>query len=323
MMRLPKRPALLSALFGKPESARAAAHSRHLEILITRPGHPAHSLRIDLDALRRVALWAGAALALWLAITLYMAWAQMSGADARQRAERLAAQAAATQSANARLQAENGAMANNLLALKTKVDSLATTMRGFVQQRAQEFPVEARNRNQGGIAAPLNLANAPAMLHDEVDLIAARLNLLLPQAQHLAALEAARPMGEPVPGSADVTSDYGLRPNPLGRGLEFHNGVDFGVNVGTPIHATANGVVESAGWKTGYGNCVVIDHPFGYRSLFGHLSKILVKPGDPIQRGQVIALSGNSGRSTGPHLHYTVFFGDKTLDPATYLLATR
>ena len=320
-MRLPKRPALLHALFGKPVNARAAASSRHLEILITRPGHPAHSLRIDLDALRRVALWAGAATALWLAVTLYMAWAQMASADARQRAERLAAQAAATQSVNARLQAENGAMANNLLALKTKVESLASTMRGFVQQRAQEFPVEQKYKNQGGIAAPLNLANAPDMLHEEADVIAARLNLLVPQALHLVAFEAARPMGEPVPGSADITSDYGLRPNPLGRGLEFHNGVDFGVNIGTPIHATANGVVESAGWKSGYGNCVVIDHPFGYRSLFGHLSKILVKPGDAIERGQVIALSGNTGRSTGPHLHYTLFYGDKTIDPATYLLA--
>jgi murein DD-endopeptidase MepM/ murein hydrolase activator NlpD len=68
---------------------------------------------------------------------------------------------------------------------------------------------------------------------------------------------------------------------------------------------------------------VVIDHPFGYRSLFGHLSTIQVKAGDTIARGQVIALSGNTGRSTGPHLHYTLFYGDKTLDPATYLLAQR
>ncbi|MGA8010566.1 MAG: M23 family metallopeptidase [Thiomonas sp.] len=320
-MRLPKRPALLSALFSKSANPRAAASSRHLELIIARPGHPAHSLRIDLDALRRVALWVGAAIALWLAVTLYMAWAQMSNGDAQQRAERLAAQAAAAQSINAKLQVENGTMANTLLALKQRVDGLATTMRGFVQKRAQQFPVEEKNKNQGGIAEPLSVTNAPVMLHEEADVIAARLNQLLPQAQHLAAFEAARPMGEPVPSNTPITSDYGLRPNPMGSGLEFHNGIDFGVNIGTPVHATAGGVVESAGWKAGYGNCVVIDHAFDYRSLFGHLSKVLVKPGDKVKRGQVVALSGDTGRSTGPHLHYTLFYGDKTIDPATYIVA--
>ncbi|WP_449370692.1 peptidoglycan DD-metalloendopeptidase family protein [Thiomonas sp.] len=322
-MRFPKYSALFTSLFGKPASPRAAAHSRHLEILITRPGHAAHSFRIDLDALRRVALWLLAGLALWIAITLFMAWHQVASGSLQQRADQLAERAASAQSANVQLQAENGALTNNLLALKQRVDSLASTMRGFVQKRAEEFPVEAKRLAQGGIAQPLNATNAPALLHDEVDLIGARLNLLLPQAHHLASLEAARPMGDPVTGNVPITSDYGLRPNPMGHGVEFHNGIDFGVKVGTPIHATANGVVESAGWKAGYGNCVVIDHPFGYRSLFGHLSTIKVKAGDTITRGQVIALSGNTGRSTGPHLHYTLFYGDKTLDPATYLLAQR
>ena len=322
-MRLPQRPALISALFGKPANPRAAAHSRHLEVLITRPGHAAHSFRIDLDALRRAAIWVLAAVALWLMVTFFMAWRQVASSNLQQRADQLAAQAANAQSANARLQAENGAMASHLLALKQRVDSLAITMRGFVQKRAEQFPVEEKNVNRGGIAQPFNAANAPALLHDEVDLIGARLSLLLPQAHHLASLEAARPMGDPVNGDAPITSDYGLRPNPMGGGVEFHNGIDFGVKPGTPVHATANGVVESAGWKSGYGNCVVIDHPFGYRSLFGHLSTIRVKAGDTVTRGQVIALSGNTGRSTGPHLHYTLLYGDKTLDPTTYLLAQR
>jgi len=317
----PSRSALLRALFGKPGNARAAASSRHLQILITRPGHPTHSLRIDLGALRRAALWAGAALLLWLMITLYMAWAQIEGADARERAQRLAARAAAVQSANARLQEENGAMAQTLLSLKQRVDRLASTMHAFVQERAQQFPVENKPGNQGGVVQPLDFSNAPRMLRDEADLIAERLDLLLPQARHLAAFEAARPMGVPVPGPVDITSDYGLRPNPFGRGLEFHNGVDFSVQIGTPVHATADGIVQSAGWKPGYGDCVIIDHPFGYRSLFGHLSKILVRPGEHVSRGQVIALSGNTGRSTGPHLHYTLFYRDQTLDPASYLFA--
>jgi murein DD-endopeptidase MepM/ murein hydrolase activator NlpD len=121
----------------------------------------------------------------------------------------------------------------------------------------------------------------------------------------------------------DIASDDGLRPNPFGRALEFHDGVDFGVPICTPIHATANGIVQSAGWKPGYGDCVVPEHPFGHRSLFGHLSKILVHPGERVSRGQVIASSGNTGRSTGPHLHYTLFYRDQSLDPAGYLLATQ
>lgn len=320
LMRLPKPIAALTALLKKPASPRAAAQSRHLEIIVARPGHPAHTLRLNLDAIRRAALWAGAAALLWLTVTAYMAWTQVSNVDAQARADRLAARAAAAQSANAQLKAENSAMTDTLLGLKQRVDALASTLHGFVNQRAKEFPLERSDtKNQGGIAQPMDAAHAAAMITDEAALVAERLDQLLPQARRIAAHEAARPMGEPLTNDPRMTSDYGLRRDPMGKGLEFHNGIDFEALIGTPVHATADGVVESAGPRAGYGNCVVLDHAYGYRSLFGHLSKVLVKPGQKVERGEVIALSGNTGRSTGPHLHYTLFYGDKTIDPEPYV----
>ena len=319
-MRQHKLTAPLTALLSKPASPRAAAQSRHLEIIVARPGHPAHTFRINLDAMRRVALWVGAAALLWLGVTLYMAWAQVSNLDAQMRANRLAERAEQAQAANAKLQAENSAMTNTLLALKQRVDSLANTMGGFVHQRSKEFPLERNDKkNQGGIAQPMDAAHAAAMMSDEASLITERLDQLLPQAHRIAAREAARPMGEPLADDPRMTSDYGLRRDPMGHGVEFHNGIDFEANIGTPVHATADGVVESAGPRAGYGNAVILDHAFGYRSLFGHLSKVLVKPGEKVKRGEVIALSGNTGRSTGPHLHYTLYYGDKTIDPEPYV----
>lgn len=319
-MRSPRPASALAALFAKPASPRTAAHSRHLDIIVSRPGHPAHTVRVDLDLLRRVLLGISAAAALWLGVTVYMAWNQANGIEAQREARRLAAHAAQVQSANARLQAENGALTNTLIGLKQRVDGIANAVRGFVQERAREFPIEHRPQPQGGIAQPLTPAQVSVLLGAEATRIEDRLALLQPQVEQLVAREAARPMGLPLAGDPRVTSDYGLRSDPFGHGVEFHNGIDFDAPMGTPVHATADGVVQSAGWRAGYGNCVIIDHPFGYRSLYGHLEKIEVRPGQPVSRGQVIALSGNTGRSTGPHLHYTLFYGDKTIDPAPYAL---
>lgn len=319
-MRLSELRRTVSRLLARPASARTAAQSRHIEILITRPGHPAHSLRIDLQTLRRFMLMLGTGALLWLTFTVYSAWSQWSSLDAQRQAQRLAASAAQAQQANARLQAENSAMTRTLLALKARVDALANTLRGVAKERAQQFPLEQpHDEPRGGLAEPLTLAQAAALQGEEAARLAQRLDALLPQARRLAAREAARPMGEPVDGDPRITSEYGLRPNPFGAGVEFHNGMDFQVPIGTPVRATADGVVASAERRAGYGLCVVIDHAFGYSSLFGHLSKVLVQPGQKVKRGEVIALSGNSGRSTGPHLHYSLFYGEKTVDPEPYV----
>ncbi len=115
-------------------------------------------------------------------------------------------------------------------------------------------------------------------------------------------------------------SDYfGVRKDPFLRTTKFHHGIDFAGPKGVSVYATGNGKVEVAEYSFfGYGNVVLIDHGFGYKSRYAHLQKISVKPGDNVVRGQVIGTLGNSGRSTGPHLHYEVIHRNKTVDPINY-----
>jgi murein DD-endopeptidase MepM/ murein hydrolase activator NlpD len=134
-----------------------------------------------------------------------------------------------------------------------------------------------------------------------------------------AARAAARPKGRPVAKALRISSGFGLRRNPFGRGYEFHNGLDFPGPIGTPIQATAPGVIEKAEWSRGYGYHVVVNHGYGYRTLYAHLSETNVSQGDQVEKGHVVGYLGNTGRSTGPHLHYAVYQGNQMVDPKDYL----
>ena len=117
-----------------------------------------------------------------------------------------------------------------------------------------------------------------------------------------------------------TASGYGYRIDPVYNVRTFHKGMDFSCDKKTPIYATADGVVESAKWMSGYGYTVVIDHGYGYKTLYAHLldKKFLVKKGQQVVRGEQIALSGNSGKSTGPHLHYEVIVKGNHANPINY-----
>ncbi|MDR1557592.1 MAG: M23 family metallopeptidase [Tannerellaceae bacterium] len=115
-----------------------------------------------------------------------------------------------------------------------------------------------------------------------------------------------------------MASGYGMRIHPIYRIPKFHSGMDFSAPIGTDIYATGNGVVVFSGWKQNYGNCITIDHGFGYRTLYGHLSKANVRVGQKVTRGEVIGYVGNTGLSTGPHLHYEVIIRGKFDDPSKY-----
>ena len=122
------------------------------------------------------------------------------------------------------------------------------------------------------------------------------------------------------PARGPVNSEFGLRENPWGGGAkEHHGGIDIGVPFGDPVKAPAAGIVAVAGPRVDYGNSVTLDHGNDVRSLYGHLSKVLVKPGDHVEKGQVIGLSGSTGRSTGPHLHYEVQVKGRPVDPRSFL----
>lgn len=116
-----------------------------------------------------------------------------------------------------------------------------------------------------------------------------------------------------------MASGYGYRRDPFYHTPTFHAGMDFTADIGTPVYATGDGVVKNAtndGW--GYGNHIIINHGFGYTTLYGHLSRFAVKAGAKVKRGQLIGYVGSTGRSTGPHLHYEVRKNNNPLNPAFF-----
>lgn len=117
-----------------------------------------------------------------------------------------------------------------------------------------------------------------------------------------------------------VTSEFGARRSPFTLSRDFHEGLDIAAQWGTPIVATADGVVTFSGYKGGLGKTVIIDHGFGTRSYYGHNSSILVHEGQKVTRGSQIALIGNTGHSTGPHLHYEIHVDSLPVDPMKYIL---
>lgn len=119
------------------------------------------------------------------------------------------------------------------------------------------------------------------------------------------------------PARAPLTSPYGLRT--LGSRLDMHHGVDLGVPVGTAVHAMTAGRVSVAGPKSGYGLAVMIDHGLGWVSLYGHLDRVDVSVGDRVHAGQRIGLSGNTGLSTAPHLHFELRRFGRSRDPVPLL----
>jgi murein DD-endopeptidase MepM/ murein hydrolase activator NlpD len=128
----------------------------------------------------------------------------------------------------------------------------------------------------------------------------------------------ATPLDWPTKGR--LTSHFGHRKSPFEnvRG-EFHAGLDIANKAGTPVHATADGKVFLASWQGGYGRLVILDHGRGFRTYYGHNSELLVKPGDKVKRGQVIAKMGTSGHSTGDHLHYEVWHNGRVVNPMKFV----
>lgn len=126
------------------------------------------------------------------------------------------------------------------------------------------------------------------------------------------------PMGYPTRGR--ISSRYGWRKSPFNGRREFHQGMDIAVYHGAPVTAPADGTVKSAGKNGGLGKVLVIDHGHGVVTRYGHLSKILKKPGDRVKRGDVVARVGSTGRSTGPHLHYEVLVGGAPVNPKQFVL---
>ncbi|HET6515911.1 MAG TPA: M23 family metallopeptidase [Thermodesulfovibrionales bacterium] len=127
----------------------------------------------------------------------------------------------------------------------------------------------------------------------------------------------ATPRGWPAIG--DITSPYGIREHPLHGGDEFHSGIDISVPPGTPIRATADGVVSYSGWNGGSGNLVGLEHGFGFSTFYAHNSKNAVVVGQRVKRGDIVAYSGSTGNTTGPHSHYEIWKDGKHVNPNPFI----
>ncbi|UII19309.1 M23 family metallopeptidase [Fulvivirga ligni] len=140
--------------------------------------------------------------------------------------------------------------------------------------------------------------------------------------ERLSSLPAIQPISNP--DHTRLASGYGMRINPFHKARVMHSGIDFAAPRGTPVYATGNGEVslikDKSALQTGYGNYVEIDHGFGYKTKYAHLSKIDVSKGQQVKRGDVIGYVGSSGGSVAPHLHYEVIKDDNKIDPVNFLM---
>ncbi|MEG1563686.1 MAG: M23 family metallopeptidase [Bacteroides sp.] len=115
-----------------------------------------------------------------------------------------------------------------------------------------------------------------------------------------------------------TASGYGARVDPIYGTMKFHSGMDFSAHSGTNVYATGNGIVVKASWEMSYGNTIIVDHGFGYRTWYAHLKDYRTAVGKKVVRGEVIGLVGSTGKSTGPHLHYEVHVKGKIVNPVNY-----
>jgi murein DD-endopeptidase MepM/ murein hydrolase activator NlpD len=238
----------------------------------------------------------------------------------------------------AALQSQTAAQSDQLRAIDVQADSLAGQLRDIQRQDAEIRRLLGVGPAPAAKPHPTHAVLPPGSL-PTVDALKARLARLTRASQarlsdsavfdrlahrvlnlrRLALLArermiAALPSLNPVDGS--INAGFGWRVNPW---PEFHQGVDLSADYGTPVHAAADGVVVATGWEGGFGIKVAVDHANGYQSWYAHLSRVAVRAGERVTKGQTIAFVGATGDATGPHLHYQLMLDGQPIDPAPYL----
>jgi len=182
----------------------------------------------------------------------------------------------------------------------------------------------ARERGIGGATTPSERPAGGISASDELNRLT---ETIMQEGENLRALDrlmaragkalAALPSRWPVRGA--VNSEFGMRQSPWTKEPEFHAGMDIGANRGTAVQAPASGTVVFAGTAPEYGNTVIVDHGQDIKSRYGHLAQINVKAGQKVERGTLLAYTGNTGRSSGPHLHYEILVKGHAVNPRAYL----
>lgn len=262
-----------------------------------------------------------ALLAVWTGANLYF-WHK--GREARALELRLQTLAQEARRLSLALEAErakNGVLSQEARRTQKELEELRKAIEELRRRAGlsplNALPVRYQEGGQGGGAL-----EGWAEVRAEVLDLKNQLQELVPALERTLEVEQSRPLGLPLRAYEGVTSFFGLRKNPFGRGMEFHDGLDFAAPYGAPVYATGSGVVARAGWMGVYGLAVLLDHAEGYQSLYGHLSRLAVRPGERVERGQLLGYVGSTGRSTGPHLHYGIYRYGAPLDPRPYLSPT-
>ena len=154
--------------------------------------------------------------------------------------------------------------------------------------------------------------------------LAERVSATKMSSQHRAVLMELIPNGSPVEYHG-ITSKYGWRVHPILHKREFHPGIDLKAKINTKVYATADGIVEWSGYhkSSGYGNLIILEHSYGFKTYYGHLNKTMVKSGQFVKRGTLIGYTGNTGLSNGPHIHYEIRFLYRTLNPFWFVKWTQ
>ena len=241
-----------------------------------------------------------------------------------------------------RLMAENDAMEDNYKVLDEKVTKLQKQLVELEKRdnevyrtifEANPLPDSARSKElqqlqELQLVLQMNKTDLTNSIVQNIGNLQARLNRQEKSYNEIAGfiknkeqLLAATPAIQPVSNKnlSRVASGFGYRVDPVYKTVKFHGGLDFAAPQGTPIYATAAGVVKVAGnLGNGYGNHVVVNHGYGYETLYGHMFRVNVRPGRPVKRGEIIGYVGSTGKSTGPHVHYEVHKNGRPLDPVYF-----
>jgi murein DD-endopeptidase MepM/ murein hydrolase activator NlpD len=297
-----------------PRAKKRWSGRKQFSLLIVR-GDGSRVIRLNIPRPAALAAVAGIAVAVTTFFTLIGDWVQLRQltVEARTFKQQMAEQQQTIDSFNRR------------------VAELRTEMVGWRELHARiwepfgpELQPGGRDRAIGGAALRPDGKTGRLSPRDELEQLA---ESVAEQGDSLKALDrlmtragkalAALPSRWPVRGA--VNSEYGMRQSPWAQGTEFHSGIDIRSQHGTPVRAPAAGSVTVAGTYQEYGITVILDHGQDIKSLYGHLSRLNVKPGERVERGAIVGWSGNTGRSTGAHLHYEILVKGHAVNPRAYL----
>lgn len=247
----------------------------------------------------------------------------------------LRTQAATLQVENASYRAATKELTDQVVSVQAFVNELSADAR-LDQASARalaKLPASVRAGAMGGGATDSPISRSvlsPTLaspddtfgpLREWLGRLGSRLQVVRNDVEKRAALANATPSIWPAYGS--LSASFGQREDPINGGLAQHTGIDISADKGRPVYATATGTVEAAAWNGDYGNMVILDHGFGIVTRYGHLSGYAVRPGDKVERNQVIGYVGATGRATGPHLHYEMLVNGQLTNPLRYLTDVR